>query len=200
MIQMIRSWTPAQKTLFAVLALAVVVAGGWFVWWTASPLFINQQVSEGLNAASVKVLERGQFINGNSFHKVSGTAKVVAQGGGRILRLDDDFNPINGPALHVYLVKAGGVKEGFLDLGQLKGNQGGQNYGVPAGTDLSQYPQVYVWCKAFGVKFGSAKGTQVSPGNPRAGCLRAKVIPSVLKGRNPRKEPSRVKKALSGRG
>ncbi len=158
MIQAIGRWNATQKTILALLALMVLVGGGWFIWWTASPLFLNKRVSESLSTPVVKALEQGNFVNADDFHKVSGTAKIVDQQGAKVLRLEEDFNSINGPDLHVYLVKQSGlVNDGYVDLGKLKGNQGGQNYPIPAGTDLSQYPIVYIWCQAFGVKFGSAK-------------------------------------------
>ena len=38
----------------------------------------------------------------------------------------------------------------------LKGNQGNQNYELPADIDLSQYKSVAVWCRAFNIVFGYA--------------------------------------------
>ena len=46
--------------------------------------------------------------------------------------------------------------DGALDLGPLKGNVGNQNYVVPAGTDLSRYRSVVIWCRRFAVPFGAA--------------------------------------------
>jgi len=40
--------------------------------------------------------------------------------------------------------------------GQLKGNIGDQNYDIPAGTDLSAYGSVVIWCEMFGVLFSPA--------------------------------------------
>ncbi|MBM3460428.1 MAG: DM13 domain-containing protein, partial [Armatimonadetes bacterium] len=45
---------------------------------------------------------------------------------------------------------------GFVDLGSIKGNQGDQNYSVPTDLDLGKYRTVTIWCKRFGVNFGSA--------------------------------------------
>jgi hypothetical protein len=44
----------------------------------------------------------------------------------------------------------------FVELGSLKGNVGDQNYDVPTETDLSKYRAVTVWCRRFGVNFGTA--------------------------------------------
>ena len=90
-------------------------------------------------------------------------ATVYQLGGGkRILRLTQ-FETSNGPDLQLYLVAASDAsdsdmvkKAGFLTLGALKGNQGDQNYEVPADLDLSQYRAVSVWCRRFGVNFATA--------------------------------------------
>ena len=46
---------------------------------------------------------------------------------------------------------------GSIDLGELKGNIGDQNYDLPPGTELA--PGAYtalVWCEAFSVEFVGA--------------------------------------------
>jgi len=48
------------------------------------------------------------------------------------------------------------TKSGFVHLGALKGNIGDQNYDVPADVDLSTHRAVTVWCRRFGVNFGTA--------------------------------------------
>ena len=64
---------------------------------------------------------------------------------------------------YTYLVAAPAVTDdesvkraAVEDLGALKGNLGDQNYEVPEGVDLSKYQSVSIWCKRFGVNFGSA--------------------------------------------
>jgi hypothetical protein len=44
-----------------------------------------------------------------------------------------------------------------VDLGTLKGNQGDQNYDLPAATDLNQYQAVAIFCERFHALFGLAK-------------------------------------------
>ena len=53
--------------------------------------------------------------------------------------------------------------ENFLDknverveLGKLKGNEGDQNYDIPAGTDLSKFRAVSIYCERFNANFGTA--------------------------------------------
>jgi hypothetical protein len=74
-----------------------------------------------------------------------------------------EFETSNGPDVHVYLVAASDAhdnetvtKAGFIHLGALKGNVGDQNYTVPIDIDLSKYQAVTIWCRRFGVNFGTA--------------------------------------------
>ena len=82
--------------------------------------------------------------------------------GKRLLRLTS-FETSNGPDVQVYLVAAPDAtdsdtvtKAGFVHLGALPGNIGDQNYDVPADVDLSKYQAVTIWCRRFGVNFGTA--------------------------------------------
>jgi hypothetical protein len=83
-------------------------------------------------------------------------------GGRRVLRLTD-FLTSNGPDVRVYLVAANDAgdnqtvtKAGFVELGKLKGTEGDQNYAIPAELDLGKYRAVTIWCRRFGVNFGTA--------------------------------------------
>ncbi|MYJ37036.1 MAG: DM13 domain-containing protein, partial [Acidimicrobiaceae bacterium] len=84
--------------------------------------------------------------------------------GQRFLRFED-FRTDNGPDLNVYLsaaptdAPAGQFDDDFVDLGDLKGNVGSQNYEIPAGLDLDHYSTVAIWCVRFGVVFGVAELT-----------------------------------------
>ena len=167
MFASLRNLSPALKALLALLAAAVLIGGGWFAWWTLSPLFLNRTVSEDLTAPTsqgaeavsaddLQVLLSGTFQGADDFHQVSGVANVIDRGSDRILRLEEDFSSTNGPDLFVWLVQGEVYDEGVLDLGPLKGNQGSQNYTIPEGTDLAQYDRVIIWCRTFGVLFGGA--------------------------------------------
>jgi hypothetical protein len=77
------------------------------------------------------------------------------ENGGDILRLED-LMVTNGPDLYVYLSTDKSASD-FVNLGRLKANIGNQNYPIPAGTDLTKYDIVLIWCRAFSVLFGSAE-------------------------------------------
>lgn len=108
----------------------------------------------------VRVTYVGSF--GRRSHPAEGTAVVLTDGTQTFLRFDDDFATDNGPDLNVYLHTAGpdapvgDLGSDFIDLGDLKGNIGAQNFVIPDGIDLDRYSTVSVWCVRFGVVFGTA--------------------------------------------
>ena len=109
------------------------------------------------------VLSTGQFVDADAIHKGSGMATLYALPDGRNVVRFEDFRTTNGPALVVYLTKhpdpktAGDVLDaGYVDLGDLKGNVGNQNYEIPADVDVAEYGSVVIWCKLFDVLFSPA--------------------------------------------
>jgi hypothetical protein len=116
----------------------------------------KQQTSLRGNDASDMLLT-GSFIGvGDGIHDAQGNAKVIPlENGGDILRLED-LMVTNGPDLYVYLSTDKSASD-FVNLGRLKANIGNQNYPIPAGTDLTKYDIVLIWCRAFSVLFGSAE-------------------------------------------
>jgi len=99
----------------------------------------------------------GTFIGvGDGIHDAQGDAYTIPlEDGSNVLRLEN-FQSTNGPDLFVYLATDENASE-FVNLGDLKANKGNQNYEIPDGTDLEKYNKVLIWCKAFGVLFGSAE-------------------------------------------
>jgi hypothetical protein len=99
----------------------------------------------------------GNFMDaGDGFHKAEGIAKVIDLTDGRTFLRLENLKTTNGPDLYVYLSTGTDTSE-IVDLGKLKGNIGNQNYEIPAGTDLSKFNTVLIWCKAFSTLFGSAQ-------------------------------------------
>ena len=111
--------------------------------------------------ASAPVVKSGDFRDGDSFHKGSGTATIYrAPDGKHLLRLED-FRVTNGPDLRVLLVPASDPQgrddvQGYLELGKLKGNLGNQNYFLPDGEDATDYHSVVIFCYPFKVVFSVA--------------------------------------------
>jgi len=163
-----------SKRRLMVISGAVVFAALWYLF-RPELLFVNKTVNEGLPAMTAAsagamvpaALSTGQFHKGA--HETVGTATVYeTDGGKRLLRLTN-FRTSNGPDVHVYLVAASDATDdatvkqaGFIDLGSIKGNEGDQNYDVPATTDLAKYRAVTIWCARFNVNFGTAPLQQAS--------------------------------------
>jgi hypothetical protein len=121
----------------------------------------GQTTGEGApDMAEVTSLASGQF-EGRS-HPAEGQADIITDGDRTFLRFEDDFATDNGPDLNVYLstapigADAEAFDDDFVDLGDLKGNVGSQNYEIDPSVDLSQYQTVVVWCVRFSVAFGAA--------------------------------------------
>ncbi|MCE9557756.1 MAG: DM13 domain-containing protein [Armatimonadetes bacterium] len=146
------------KKIIAIASVPLLIAG----WAAFRPelLFIDSKVNETAPTANAqnKILAKGSFAS--YAHETTGTAQIWSVDGKPVLRLSG-FKTSNGPDVHVYLVKGNDpkmVSDGkYLDLGSIKGNIGGQNYDLPAGTMLSDYNAVTIWCKRFAVGFGGAK-------------------------------------------
>jgi len=160
-----------------ILGLVVLGGVGWYLF-RPELLFVNKRVNEGLVTASAPTaasegVTAPMIVLSGRFHSVAhetrGTASVHDLGGGnRVLRLTD-FATSNGPDVRVYLIAARDASDnatvtrsGYLELGKLKGNEGDQNYDVPAGTDLTKYHAVTIWCYRFNVNFATAPLTPAS--------------------------------------
>ena len=130
-----------KRTILAVIGL-LILAGLWFAFRPLK-LFVNKKVNEAppaQTAGQLTPLLTGRFVG--EVHKTSGRASAYRQAdGSRVLRLTD-FSTSNGPAVHVLLIDGtstdlskdfalAAVKN--VDLGDLKGNQGDQDYTIPWG-------------------------------------------------------------------
>ncbi len=156
-----------RRKLIIGSAIVVVVAIGWYLF-RPELIFIDRTVKEEFPGGQETstggippVLSQGSFRG--LAHETKGTATIYQlPEGKRTLRLTG-FETSNGPDVRVYLVAAPDAKDndtvtqaGFIDLGAMKGNIGDQNYEVPEGTDLSKHRSVSIWCRRFGINFGTA--------------------------------------------
>ncbi|MGI9052577.1 MAG: DM13 domain-containing protein, partial [Ilumatobacteraceae bacterium] len=92
----------------------------------------------------------------------SGSLVLLEDADGRRFARIENLATDRGPDVYVYLSTntVDGPEEAFdddyVDLGALQGNLGNQNYEIPAGTDLSRYRSVVIWCDRFDSAFGAA--------------------------------------------
>lgn len=154
-----------RNWILMAVGLPILVAA----WWAFRPekLWVNQRVNEPAPFASRS--EAAPIFTGRleaKAHPTSGRATVYeSPDGERYLRLTD-FTTSNGPDVHVVLARAKDpaldqeIVKGNLDyveLGKLKGNQGDQNYDLPASVDLQKYNAVVIYCERFNAVFGVAR-------------------------------------------
>lgn len=146
-------------TGMAAIGLAVVA---WlaFGYFEVQAAFIDDRVAEAAPApardAQQPLTTTGRGAFASLGHDTSGYASLLADGTRRFIRFEQ-FSTSNGPDLNVFLVKGsrGDVGDG-IDLGNLKGNIGDQNYEIGADVDLTEYDTVVIWCVRFSSAFGEA--------------------------------------------
>ncbi|WP_328873616.1 DM13 domain-containing protein [Streptomyces sp. NBC_00287] len=151
-----------RRLLWITTAVVVVVAAVGLYLFQPWRLFTTTRVDEAAPAAA-QPFAIGSFVSHE--HDTSGSVAVQPLADGRSnLRLTD-LRTSDGPALHVWLSDqpvqqdgGGNLDDGeHIDLGDLKGNEGNQNYAIPAGTDLNRFSTVTIWCERFSVSFGAAE-------------------------------------------
>jgi hypothetical protein len=161
--------TTTRRTL-RIAAAVIGVAIGWYLF-RPELLFISRSVHETFPTTATQPTTSSnpapRLLSQGRFHGVTHTTAGLATiyrlpDGKRTLRLTE-FETSNGPDVQVYLVATTDAtdnetvtKAGFIPLGALKGNVGDQNYEVPAAVDLAKYQAVTIWCRRFGVNFGTA--------------------------------------------
>lgn len=108
----------------------------------------------------IVTLVSGEFMSRS--HPTEGRVLVLNDGSEQRFLRFEDFRTDNGPDLNVWLSSAppdASVRDflnDWIDLGDLKGNVGAQNYEIPPSVDLDRYSTVLVWCVRFSVAFGAA--------------------------------------------
>jgi pentapeptide MXKDX repeat protein len=122
-----------------------------------------KQDDKMMNDGKAKTLGTGKFHG--KVHATSGRATVYQEADGKLVLRLTNFKTSNGPDVHVILVATKDAMDdaNFLkdntekvELGKLKGNEGDQNYEIPAGTDLTKFRTVSIYCERFNANFGAA--------------------------------------------
>ncbi|MBL4694331.1 DM13 domain-containing protein [Candidatus Gracilibacteria bacterium] len=126
----------------------------------ASDEEMEEPMAKEMEAESAIKVKSGTLQDADSSHKGSGDVHIYQlPDKSHLLRLEN-LNVTNGPALHVLLSTEanpqGSLTGDYLDLGDLKGNIGNQNYEIPSGTDLSLYKSLVIYCKPFKVIFSTS--------------------------------------------
>jgi hypothetical protein len=142
----------------AIVCAAVGLAAAVLVY----VVYFAPQGTQRVDQASigeVVAVKRGTFAGADAVHEVSGD--VVWHPGG--LRFSN-YEATSGPDVFFYLSDGTAFEESkAVRVPVLGGHEGAQatlrgNFEVPlpAAADAGKHTQLVVWCKRFGVQFGSA--------------------------------------------
>ena len=151
-----RQFVRDHRTGVGIAGVATTLIVAWLAFgvFGVHLLFVDDRVSDE-RPAGAETEATGAFVSRD--HDTSGQASVLVDGSGaRILRFEE-LDTSNGPDLNVFLVPNGADGVGdAIDLGDLAGNLGDQNYSIPASVDLDRYDTVLIWCVRFSSPFGEA--------------------------------------------
>ena len=117
----------------------------------------NASQGGGASKRAPVELARGEFAGADG-HAGSGIATVVQEPSGRRTLTFTEFDVDPGVDVDVYLVPGDGSDvSDRVELGNLKGNVGDQQYEIPVDADLNRYGTVVLWCKPFTVRIAVAE-------------------------------------------
>jgi hypothetical protein len=154
-----------KHKLLSAAASLIMVGTLWYLF-RPEKLFINQRVNEAPPFAAdrdAQPLYTGKLSG--KLHETSGRATVYRQPDGTVILRLTDFHTSNGPDVHVVLATGDdpaiqnavpGKALASVEVGELKGNEGDQDYELPANTDFARYSTVAIYCERFHAVFGTA--------------------------------------------
>jgi hypothetical protein len=165
---------PALATYVAVLAGTIAIG-----YWTGfRETEVNEDVAVATSEASgaereaaligsgaekVKDKPEGPVslatgsVVGADGHSGSGKAEVVEDAGGKRVLTLTDLSVDPGPDVDVLLSTSSESVEDAVNLGDLKGSSGNQEYPIPADADLKTYSNVVLYCNPFTVRIAVAE-------------------------------------------
>lgn len=163
--------------------LILGVPAAIFVWLVIVPYFQNETVVEPLPVAAGARPESSSAVSTPPVstppptgapatgpvkvttgqldgigHRASGEAALYRQTDGTWFVRLEGIDVQNSPDVRVRF-EPGADREdpsGGIDLGELKGNKGSQNYEIPAGTDVDGPRTILLWCRAFSTPIANA--------------------------------------------
>jgi hypothetical protein len=142
---------PLLAPVIAGYVISAAVIGTFLALTTLRDRVVDEKVATGAPVAT------GRFESLE--HESTGVASVIEMPGGKRVLTLTDFATSAGPDLRVRLVvgdTSNGASDGAIDLGELKGNRGNQQYDLPARADPARYTTVVIWCRAFSAPFAKA--------------------------------------------
>lgn len=99
----------------------------------------------------------GQWEGLNGYRASGDVTLMLNDEGNVIMVLGDNFSAQDGPGLYFYLSNSRTSVSGGIELGAVRSVTGGDTYEVPEGVGLNTFNNVVLYCKPFGVGFGTAQ-------------------------------------------
>ena len=116
----------------------------------------GDKMDYGVMMPDAAMAPHGMFSGANR-HSVSGGYHIVTEGDRPSLGLDEDFVLDGTPDPYIVLsADLMGSGKGTVNLRRLRTNKGSATFLIPAGTDVSTFHTVVVWCKQYDVTPGHA--------------------------------------------
>lgn len=141
-----------KRISFSIAVLAALLVGACAPASTTSPTSkaaaTTTIASEAVRTAS------GTFI-GKSNHVTTGGGSVARVDGQWVVILEGDFFFDGAPDPRVALGSNGFRKD--ATLAPLAASTGEQVYVIPAGLDVADFNEIWIWCEKFSVPLGVAK-------------------------------------------
>ncbi len=181
-VSVIEPGTTLQLSARALTTSGTVVEGVTFAWESSNEtiasvdqdglvtstsnegdvdILVSGEGAEGvfqLRVGTQESLSRVAELEGLNGYRVSGDAVLSATVSGNLtLQLSEDFSAQNGPGLYLYLSNNRTNVSGGVEIGPLRSSSGADSYNVPSTVDLGDFDYVLVYCKPFGVGFGTGQ-------------------------------------------
>lgn len=103
-------------------------------------------------------LSRTGMFEGLNGYRASGEVTLMVNDDGNLtMVLADNFSAQDGPGLYFYLSNSRNNVSGGIEIGAVRSVTGGDTYDVPEGVGLNNFNHVVLYCKPFGVGFGTAQ-------------------------------------------
>lgn len=150
-------WSSSDETIATVdeTGLVMGIADG-AVRITASAAGVTGFVT--LFVGDATSLSRTGNFEGLNGYRASGEVTLMVNDEGNLsMVLSSNFTAQNGPGLYFYLSNSRNSVSGGVELGEARSVNGADTYEVPEGVALEDFNHVVLYCKPFGVGFGTAE-------------------------------------------
>ena len=130
---------------------------------TAENTFAPEAEEPFTAPANASIATEGEFSGVDLIRTARGGFTIYQEPtGARTLRIEEDFVVVRAPDLHLIFTRnpdpsdITGVGIDYIDVGELKGNFGAQNYVVPQGVDFSRYPVLAIYSPVYDAVIATA--------------------------------------------